>query len=306
MVDPEFRTDFAKDSLNRTLAALAVIASILIFAVQDVWVAALVRDREPLVLTFWIFLGVTAIAFLIAIFRGERLPLNRATLIALARFNLSTAFSWGFTFLALSRVSPNVVSAATLSTPPIMIMLLVERKLRLNAVSALALFSVILGLLIGLCSNSGEVKFDYIGLIYCALASVGVVGNSICMRALNMLGCKGNPVLSSRFIFLLGGIGLYYILEKGSIPLPAENFVTISALTLVTTYIPLLILYFAHLHLSIYRINIGLAMTPVATFLIVGLIYGTHELDVFQYISLFLVVAGVLIEFGKGVGDEQN
>lgn len=290
--------NFVKISFNRTLSSIAVVASAIIFAIQDVWISTIVRDVDPLIIVFWIFLGVVAIAAALSFAKGESLSIKKAAWPALLWFNVTTAIAWIFTFVALSRISPSVVSAATLSTPPILIMLFLERG-RISVSAFFALGLIICGLIIGLFSKNEVVVFDWLGLAYCALASVGVVGNSICMRRLNQLGCKGNGVLALRFTLLLGVIFAYFLMQQISLALPTDLIPSVVVLTLITTYIPLLVLYFAHLHLNIYVINMGLALTPIATILVYAFVFGLGSIDAFQGLSVVLVITGVAYEYWK-------
>lgn len=213
--------------------------------------------------------------------------------------NFTTAISWIFTFLALSKSSPAVVSAATLSTPLVIIMILLEGSRRLNIPNVVALTLIIVGLIIGIFDNPNA-TIEWQGLIYCILASIGVVGNSIYMKKLTALKIQGNVALSLRFIGLLLALSTFFIIKSGNIPTTDESALAIIALALATTYIPLWLIYFSHWTLDIYIINLTLALTPVATLILLAILKGFETIKIIHLVSIALVVTGVLIGFKKG------
>lgn len=287
------------NKLKVALPILSLLTCAFIFAFQDIYISDLVKSSDPLVLVFWIFLVVTIFSIVVAITKSESFKLRPSGVSSMIGLNFTTAISWIFTFLALSKSSPAVVSAATLSTPLVIIMILLEGSRRLNIPNVVALTLIIVGLIIGIFDNPNA-TIEWQGLIYCILASIGVVGNSIYMKKLTALKIQGNVALSLRFIGLLLALSTFFIIKSGNIPTTDESALAIIALALATTYIPLWLIYFSHWTLDIYIINLTLALTPVATLILLAILKGFETIKIIHLVSIALVVTGVLIGFKKG------
>lgn len=291
---------------QKLMALIAVIVCTVVFAIQDIWVASLVSKVDPLLLTFWIFLFVVSLALSIAIIKKESFKIPREAISEIIGLNLTTSVSWIFTFLALSEGSPAVVGAGTLSAPLLIIMLFLNKG-HFRRLESLALFSIVsLGLVVGSMESITLQSINMKSIFYCVLASFGVVGNSFFMKRLNRFKIQGNVVLSIRFLLLLVSLGLYLLLKQDGFTSPHLTYVSVLAIGLITSYFPLLALYFAHLHLSIFIINLLLAITPVCSILILGMYYGFHTLNSYHIISVAMILSGVFYGYFMEARREQQ
>lgn len=281
----------------RLLSFLSVIVATIIFAKQDIWISDLLQNIDPLLFTFWIFLVVTFSSAIIALLKKDSFKVPNAAILDLAGLNVTTLVSWLFTFLALSRGSPAVVAAGTLSAPLLISLLLFERKRSLSLTNIVLLILIFLGLAIGAIQDSHSLTLDASTLIYCLLGSFGVVGNSFFMKRLHRFTIKGDVVLSYRFLLLLFSLAGYFYWQQGSVPMLPLSFHTILSVSLLTSYIPLFILYYAHLHLEIFFINLLLALTPVFSLLLIAMSAKSVPIKSFHLLSVVLVLTGVLVGY---------
>lgn len=282
---------------HRIFSFLAVIASSFIFAQQDIWISDLLQNIDPLLFTFWIFLVVSILGILMAVLKGNSFRAPVASFGSILGLNVTTLVSWIFTFLALSKGSPAVVAAGTLSAPLLLSLIFFEGKRRLSISNFALLILIFLGLAVGATQESKVIEFDYKILVYCLLASIGVVGNSFFMKRLHKYRIKGDVVLSYRFLLLLLGLAFYFYYAGGTVPKLPLSFATILGVSLLTSYIPLFILYYAHLHLEIFFINLLLALTPVFSVGLLALGTSVKSISVYHLASVALVLSGVLIGY---------
>ncbi|MGZ3769742.1 MAG: hypothetical protein ACXVCP_07895 [Bdellovibrio sp.] len=281
---------------SKSLAVVSVLICVLVFSIQDLWVAQIVNNIDPLLFTFWIFLTVICFSIPVAIVRKESFRVSTSAINDLIGLNITTFISWVFTFLALAAGSPAVVGAGTLSAPLLLILVFFDKNKFKTSESVLLLTIIIVGLIIGSTEYNSFKTININSLIYCFAASIGVVGNSFFMKRLNKFGIKGNVVLSLRFLLLLSGLGLYFIFSKGSLSIELKPSI-ILVIGLLTSYFPLLILYFAHIHLSIFFINLMLALTPVSSIIILGFMNGFSSLNVMHIISIIMILGGVFFGY---------
>lgn len=283
----------------RLLSFFSVIFAAIIFAKQDIWISDLLQNIDPLLFTFWIFLVVTISGIIIAILKKESFKIVPAALLELAGLNVTTLVSWLFTFLALSKGSPAVVAAGTLSAPLLVSLILFERKRSLSFTNIALLVLIFLGLAIGAIEDSHSLELDTLTLIYCLLGSFGVVGNSFFMKRLHRFNIKGDVVLSYRFLLLLLFLSGYFYFQQGTVPTLPIALHTILSISLLTSYIPLFVLYYAHLHLEIFFINLLLALTPVFSLLLIAMTNNSQPIQPYHYLSIALVLIGVLVGYIK-------
>jgi hypothetical protein len=89
------------------------------------------------------------------------------------------------------------------------------------------------------------------------------------------------------------GIFIYFLINNKSLAINLNLFLTILVLSLVTTYIPLLAIYFAHGKLSIFLINLLLALTPIFSVFLIWVGRGFGGLSYYHLGSVILVVIAV-------------
>lgn len=279
----------------KLLSVISVLAASIIFAKQDIWISELLQNIDPLLFTFWIFLIVALTGTLISFLKKKSFKIPKNSLPNLLGLNFTTFISWIFTFLALSKGSPAVVAAGTLSAPLLICIVAFDYKTRITKNNIILLFLIFIGLILGALQENINLNFSV--LIYCLIGSLGVVGNSFFMKRLHNFNFDGNVLLSYRFIMLILFLSSYFLYKSGTIPYLPLNFNTLLILALLTSYIPLFILYYAHKHLEIFFINLLLALTPVFSLVILSLSKNSIPLTYFHILSVVFVLTGVIIGY---------
>jgi len=283
-----------KPETHQLLASGGLILVALLYAQQDIWIAKLVKNLDPLAITLWNFLVVLAVALAMSVRRLDKFQLPRSAWPDMLGLNVSTFTTWIFTFFALQEGSPAVVAAATLSAPLLMRLVLFEKNHRRKASTYSFFAPMIIGLVVGATESNSATRVQSHTLIYCFLASLGVLGNSLFMKRLHSHSVSGESVVFYRFLLLVSSLAAYFLLQTGSLPkldLPTNQLI---ALAMITSYAPLVLLYYVHRHLEIITINVLLALTPVFTIGLLVLGGGAGVVNRHQLISVVLILFGVL------------
>lgn len=274
---------------------------IFLYAVVTAASSVLIHDIEkslnPFYSVFYAFLFSTIFYVLIALpYFKSNVSKIKANLITVVAVNVTTLFTWLFTFLALQKLDAYLASALILGSIPICTTIVLagkfhrQKTLRRHMLSSF----VILGLLILLIYEDLLAKTNSTSLMLSVLMAFIAGGaisiNNLVAKKLSSAGVHASLLMATRFILLIIVSFGCLRYQRLSIALTWDNSYWLLVTACFSVALPLYLLQKGIERVSPMQVSYLLPFVPMLAY-ILGVL--THHFDFYWHDFIFIALLAV-------------